>query len=112
MLSINTFFTEMDVSFQNVNHALISVIVLDLSIQSCSKVVPKAKSCSRLLKSKKVAQNAKVAQKLPSTICSGLVTSHIQNEILKQKNFTGSGLEGPPKLLKAFFLEINIMSKL
>ena len=40
------------------------------------------------------------------------MTSHIQNEILKQKNLTGSGLEGPPKLLKAFFLEINIMSKL
>ena len=29
--------------------------------------------------------------------------SHIQNEILKQKNFTGSGLEGTPKLLKAFY---------
>ena len=29
--------------------------------------------------------------------------SQIQNEILKQKNFTGSGLEGTAKLLKAFF---------
>ena len=29
--------------------------------------------------------------------------AHIQNEILKQKNFTGSGFEGTPKLLKAFF---------
>ena len=28
--------------------------------------------------------------------------SHIQNEILKQKTFTGSGLEGVPKLLKVF----------
>ena len=64
MLSINTFFTEMDVSFQNVNHALIFVILLDLSIQSCSKAVPKAKSCSRLLKSKKVAQNAKSCSKV------------------------------------------------
>ena len=26
-----------------------------------------------------------------------------QNEILKQKNFTGRGFEGAPKLLKAFF---------
>ena len=30
-------------------------------------------------------------------------TSHMQNEILKQKNLTGSGLEMTPKLLKAFF---------
>ena len=29
--------------------------------------------------------------------------SHIQNEILKQKYVTGSGLEGTPKLLKAFY---------
>ena len=29
--------------------------------------------------------------------------SNIQNEILKQKNVTGSGLEGTPKLLEAFF---------
>ena len=29
--------------------------------------------------------------------------SHIQNEILKQKHFTGSGFEGTPKLLKVFF---------
>ena len=27
-----------------------------------------------------------------------IVISHIQNEILKQKNFTGSGFEGTPKL--------------
>ena len=27
----------------------------------------------------------------------------MQNEILKKKYFTGSGLEGMPKLLKAFF---------
>ena len=33
-----------------------------------------------------------------------IVISHIQNEILKRKNLTGSGLEGMPKLLKAFFL--------
>ena len=32
-----------------------------------------------------------------------IVISHIQNEILKQKNFTGSRFEGTPKLLKAFF---------
>ena len=31
------------------------------------------------------------------------VISHIQNEILKRKNFTSSGLEGTPKLLKVFF---------
>ena len=31
-----------------------------------------------------------------------IVISHIQNEIFKQKNFTGSGFEGTPKLLKAF----------
>ena len=31
------------------------------------------------------------------------VVSHIQNEILKQKNLTGSEFEGAPKLLKAFF---------
>ena len=29
--------------------------------------------------------------------------SYTQKEILKQKNITGSGLEGTPKLLKAFF---------
>ena len=29
--------------------------------------------------------------------------SHIHNEILKQKNVTGSGLEGAPKLLKIFY---------
>ena len=29
--------------------------------------------------------------------------SHIQNEILKQKHSAGSGFEGAPKLLKAFF---------
>ena len=29
--------------------------------------------------------------------------SYIQNTILKKKNFIGSGLEGTPKLLKAFF---------
>ena len=32
-----------------------------------------------------------------------IVISHIQNEILKQKNFPGSEFEGAPKLLKAFF---------
>ena len=32
-----------------------------------------------------------------------IVVSHIQNEILKQKNLTGSEFEGAPKLLKAFF---------
>ena len=32
-----------------------------------------------------------------------IVISHIQNEILKQKNFTGSEFEGAPKRLKAFF---------
>ena len=34
--------------------------------------------------------------------------SHIQNEILKQKYFTGSGFEGMP----CFFLETHFMSKL
>ena len=29
--------------------------------------------------------------------------SHRQNEILKQKNLTGSGFEGTPKLLKELF---------
>ena len=33
-----------------------------------------------------------------------IVISHIKNEILKKKNFTRSGFEGMPKLLKAFFL--------
>ena len=32
-----------------------------------------------------------------------IVISHIQNEILKQKNLTGREFEGAPKLLKAFF---------
>ena len=32
-----------------------------------------------------------------------IVISHIQNEILKQKNLTGSEFEGAPKLFKAFF---------
>ena len=31
---------------------------------------------------------------------------------LKQNNFTGSGLKGTPKLLKAHFLETIFMSKL
>ena len=34
------------------------------------------------------------------------------NEILKQKNLTGSEFEGVPKLLKAFFPETIFMSKL
>ena len=38
--------------------------------------------------------NFKIAEKI--------VISHTQNEILKQKNFTGSELEGEPKRLKAF----------
>ena len=36
----------------------------DISIQSCSKVAPKVKSCSKLLKSKQVAQNAKSCLKV------------------------------------------------
>ena len=32
-----------------------------------------------------------------------ILVSHLQNEILKQKNLTGSEFEGAPKLLKAFF---------
>ena len=35
-----------------------------------------------------------------------IVLSHIQNEILKQKNLTGSEFEGAPKLLKAFFSKL------
>ena len=35
-----------------------------------------------------------------------IVKSHIQNDILKQKKFTGSGFEGTPKLLKAFFKRV------
>ena len=31
-----------------------------------------------------------------------IVISHTHNEILKQRNFTESGFEGAPKLLKAF----------
>ena len=38
--------------------------------------------------------------------------SHTQNEILKQKNFTGSGLEGMPKLFKKLFLKAIFVSKL
>ena len=34
--------------------------------------------------------------------------SHTQNKILKQKNSTGSGLEGTPKLLKAFFSRLFV----
>ena len=40
------------------------------------------------------------------------VISHTHTEILKQKNFTGSGFEGAPKLLKAFFLEAIFMTRL
>ena len=35
-----------------------------------------------------------------------IVISHTHNEILKQKNFTGSGFEWTPKLLKAFFARL------
>ena len=38
--------------------------------------------------------------------------SHTRNEILKQKNFTGSGFEGAQKVLKAFFLQTIFMTKL
>ena len=38
--------------------------------------------------------------------------THTHNEILKQKNFTESGFEAAPKLLKAFFLETIYMAKL
>ena len=31
---------------------------------------------------------------------------HVQDEILKQKYFTGSKIEGTPKLLKAFFARL------
>ena len=44
-------------------------------------------------------------------IAKNIVISHIQNEILKQKYFTGSELEGTPKLLKAFFLATIFMTK-
>ena len=37
---------------------------------------------------------------------------HTHNEILKQKNFTGSEFVGAPKLLKAFFLETIFMTNL
>ena len=37
--------------------------------------------------------------------------SHIQNEILKQKKLTGSGFEGTPKLLKAFFSRLFFFVK-
>ena len=37
--------------------------------------------------------------------------SHIQNEILKQKNFSRSGLEGVPELLKAFFSTLFLCQK-
>ena len=42
------------------------------------------------------------------------VISHIQNEILKQKNLTGSEFEGAPKhfFLKSVFLETIFMPKL
>ena len=36
-------------------------------------------------------------------IAEKIVISHRQNEILKQKNFTGKRLEGAPKLFKASF---------
>ena len=32
-----------------------------------------------------------------------IVIFHIQNKILKQQNFTRSGLKGTPKLLKTFY---------
>ena len=35
----------------------------------------------------------------------------IQNEILKQKNLTGSGFEGTQKLLKAFFSRLFLCQK-
>ena len=35
--------------------------------------------------------------------------SHTPSEILKQKNFTGSGFEGAPKLLKAFFSRVETL---
>ena len=35
-----------------------------------------------------------------------IVIPHTHNEILKQKNFTGSEFEGAPKLLKAFFSKL------
>ena len=35
-----------------------------------------------------------------------IVLSHIQNEILKQKNLTESEFKGVPKFLKAFFLRL------
>ena len=38
--------------------------------------------------------------------------SYTPIEILKQKNLTGSGLDGTPKLLKPFFLETAFMTKL
>ena len=37
-----------------------------------------------------------------------IMTSHVQNEILKQINFTGNGIEGTP----TFFLETIFMTKL
>ena len=35
-----------------------------------------------------------------------IVLSHIQNEILKQKNLTESEFKGVPKFLKGFFLRL------
>ena len=40
-----------------------------------------------------------------------ILISHMQNEILKQKNFTGSGIEGAPKLLKPFFSKLFLCQK-
>ena len=64
----------------------------------------------RLLFSLKPKEMAKIRllaiwidQRQNFEISKKIVISHIQNEIFKQKNVTGSGLEGTPKLLKAFF---------
>ena len=42
----------------------------------------------------------------PSNSEKNIVIPHTHNEILKQKNFTGSEFEGVPKLLKAFFSKL------
>ena len=44
--------------------------------------------------------------KLLNSEKKNIVVSHTYDEILKQKNSTGSGFEGTPKLLKAFFSKL------
>ena len=47
-----------------------------------------------------------IDQRLSFKIAKKIVISRLLNEILKQKHFTRSGIEGTPKLLKAISLRL------